>query len=535
MEFDYVIAGGGSAGCVLANRLSEDPSVTVCLLEAGQGQGKDLSIRVPMMVPVAALVGWRRNWHFKTTPQPGLNGRRGYQPRGKGLGGSSAINAMIYARGHALDYDRWRDDGCPDWGYQDVLPYFKKAENNQRGQDAFHGDSGPLQVSDPSYKSDIAHDFIQACGQNQISHNPDFNGQRLDGAGFFQLSHFHDYRKGQRCSAAAGYLHPVMDRPNLKVITGAKAQKILISKGKAEGLKYRCKGQVHEVKARYEVIVSAGALQSPQLLMLSGIGDGAALQRLGIEVTHHAPGVGQNLSDHIDLVLSYAVRDRQANGVSFSTIARALQHLPQYRKQGTGLWSTNFAEASAFFSVGDADQAYPNAQLHFVTASIENHWPRLWPGLAVSCHACLLRPKSRGSVQLASSDPEASPLIDPNFLAEDADVQNLLQAVKVMRQIFETAPLKDKVVKGLTAPGDLSDEALIELIRNKADTIYHPVGTCRMGSDEGAVVDPSLKVRGLEGLRVVDASIMPALVSGNTNAPTIMIAEKAADMINASR
>lgn len=535
MGFDYVIVGGGSAGATLASRLTEDPSVSVCLLEAG-GEGKDLFVRVPALVP-AALQSKKLNWHFDTVPQAGLNGRQGYQPRGKALGGSSAVNGMVYIRGHQKDYDNWRDLGCVGWGYDDVLPYFRKAENNERGEDAFHGGNGPLQVSDSSYRSDVTELFIDACANNGVPRNPDFNGTEQDGAGYYQVTTFHDGQyRGNRCSTAAAYLFPNLSRPNLHIITGAQASKILFEGKRATGVEY-IKGKAkYSVNARAEVIVAGGTFQSPQLLMLSGIGDEKELTEQGISTIAHNPNVGKNLQDHLDVLLGFHVKKSvKTFSASLGGLINVLKAIPEYRRSGTGFWSTQYSEAGAFFSVGDDAQGWPDTQLHFIPSYGADHGRKVESKAAISCHTCYLRPKSRGSVSLASSDPLAAPLIDPNFLGDESDLIHTLRGVKKMREIMLSAPLAEHIVSEFTTAGVHTDDELIEVIRNTADTVYHPVGTCRMGSDQTSVVDLELKVRGVENLRVVDGSIMPELNSGNTNAPIIMIAEKAADLIKNAR
>ena len=534
IEFDYVIVGGGSAGCVLASRLTENPDISVCLLEYG-GDGKDLAVRVPagliLLVPGKPVK--LNNWCFYTEPQAHLNDRRGFQPRGQCLGGSSAINAMVYTRGSALDYERWVEQGCTGWGYDDVLPYFIKAENNVRGGDDLHGDSGPLNVSDLLSPRDISKAFVEAGVANGLDHNDDFNGNKQDGVGLYQVTHFHGEKQGQRCSAAAGYLHPVQERSNLTVITHAQVNRVIIEDNKAVGVIYEKGGAEETVMANHEVILSGGAFGSPKVLMLSGIGPKDQLQDLGIKVIVDAPEVGENLQDHLDVVFDYEVNTKDVFGVGAIAGMNFFKAMRQWRKDGTGLLSTNYAEAGAFFSVGDAPKEWPNTQLHFAIARVMNHGRDLKLGYAVSVHSCYLRPESRGTVKLASTDPSAAPLIDPNYLSHPKDVEYMIAGAERTRAIMAETPMAAYITEDYPAPY-LEKDGMLGFIRNRSDTIYHPVGTCRMGPDAQSVVDLELKVRGVQGLRVIDASIMPTLISANTNAPTIMIAEKLADIIKAN-
>lgn len=531
MQFDYVIVGGGSAGSTLASRLSEDPAITVCLLEAG-GKGDGLLVRAPAAV-VAMLPGRPKinNWAFETIPQRGLNGRKGYQPRGKALGGSSAINAMLYVRGHAKDYDEWADLGCDGWNWDAVLPYFRRAENNERGADAAHGGSGPLQVSNQKSPRPITRAFIEAGQALQIREVADFNAGDNEGIGEYQVTQFHAKDKnGERCSAAAAYLHPVMNRKNLTVLTKAQASRILFEGKRAIGVAYRQNGQDKQVMARNEVVLCGGAFNSPQLLQLSGVGRPEDIAPHGIDMVHELPGVGQNLQDHLDFTLAYKSKDRDNFGISLPGSLSLLKHISEWRKTGRSMIATPFAEGAAFLKTeSHLDRA--DIQLHFVISIVDDHARKLHMGHGFSCHVCVLRPKSRGSVGLTTSDPMAPPRIDPQFLADPEDLAVLIKGVRKTRQIMQTAPLADYIHKELFIKEEPDDAALERHIRARADTIYHPVGTCKMGQDDMAVVDPELKVRGMEGLRVVDASVMPRLIGGNTNAPTIMIAEKAADMI----
>jgi len=524
--YDYLIIGGGSAGCVLAARLSEDPTVQVALLEAGPRDDSVL-IHCPAGLALLAKTG-QANWQFGTVPQAGLNGRCGYQPRGKVLGGSSSVNAMIYTRGHRRDYDDWAAQGNPGWSYDEVLPYFKRAEDNVRGADAFHGAGGPLHVMDLACPNRHSPDFVAAARQAGYPANPDFNGAEQEGVGLYQVTH----KNGERFSAAKAYLTPNRSRPNLHIITGAQATRILLDGRRAVGVEFLQQGQRRELRATREVLLCAGALQSPQLLMLSGIGPAAHLHQHGIALQHELPGVGQHLQDHVDVVLVYdAPALVDLFGLSLRGMARLLRGIGEWRRQRSGLLTTNFAEAGGFIR-SCAEEAIPDLQLHFVVGKLVNHGRTTTTGHGYSCHVCLLRPQSRGSVQLAGPDPLAAPLIDPNFLAERDDVERLVRGFRLMRNLLAQPALADLGGRELAASAAArSDTEIEQYIRSHADTIYHPAGSCRMGPGPLDVVDAQLRVHGLQGLRVVDASIMPSLVGGNTNAPVIMIAEKAADLI----
>lgn len=530
MEFDYVIAGGGSAGCVLAARLSEDPSVSVCLIEAG-GAGRDFLIRAPAMV--ATMVSGRpkiNNWALFTEPQPGLNGRRGFQPRGRALGGSSAINAMLYIRGHPSDYDDWANDGAEGWDWAACLPYFRAAEGNARGTSDWHGADGPLQVADQRQPCAITRAFVDACESLQIPRNDDFNGPEQAGAGLYQVTQFHTGpRKGERCSAAAAWLHPAMTRPNLTVITRARADRITLDGKRASGIAFTRRGRQHHARARHEVIVSGGAFGSPRLLMLSGIGPADELRAQGIEVVHELPGVGQNLQDHLDYVLSYRSKRADVVGLNPAGTLRLIRAGLDWRRSGEGLFASPMAEGAAFLK-SDPALTRPDLQLHFVVGIVDDHLRRVHLANGYSCHVCVLRPFARGHVGLRDANPASPPRIDPGYLSDPRDLALMMKGARKMETILESAALAPWSGKRLY-PHNGSDSALEADIRNRADTIYHPVGTCRMGRDPLAVVDPRLKVHGLEGLRVVDASVMPRLIGGNTNAPTTMIAERAAAFI----
>ena len=518
--FDTVIVGAGSAGCVLANRLSADPARRVCLVEAGPRD------RSPLIHIPAGLLGTlptrHMNWAFQTVPQPGLGGRRGYQPRGRVLGGSSSINAMIYMRGHRGDYDDWAALGNPGWSYADVLPVFRRSEDQARGADEFHGTGGELAVADLASPVAAARAFVESAVRTGLAANRDFNGASQDGAGLYQVTQ----RRGRRCSAAVAFLRPALARPNLTVLTGRHATRIAFDGGRASGVEVEGPGGGARINAAREVILSAGVFGSPQLLLLSGIGPREELARHGIAQRHELPGVGANLVDHVDLALVYRSADTRLMGITLRTAVRAVPGYFAWRWRGTGLLTTNFAEAGAFLRTrGGLDR--PDVQLHFVNGLVDDHARRLHHGYGISCHVAVLRPKSRGTVRLPSANPRAAPAIDPNFLSADEDVATLLAGVRRAREIMEGAPLAPHRGAEMFADGD-SDDALIARIRRRADTIYHPVGSCRMGRDGMAVVDASLRVHGVEGLSVVDASVMPTIVGGNTNAPAIMIAEKAA-------
>ncbi|MDA8870503.1 GMC family oxidoreductase N-terminal domain-containing protein [Rhizobiaceae bacterium] len=523
-QFDYIVVGGGSGGCAVAGRLSEDASTSVCLLEAG-GDGKSWLYRMPSAV--AAIIPTKLgNYGYETVPQPGLNGRKGYQPRGKALGGSSAINAMLYVRGHPGDYDEWRDLGCTGWGFDDVLPLFKRAEGNTRGDSDFHSGTGPLSVSDQRSPHAITHAFVEAGREVQLPVNEDFNGERQEGVGLYQVTQ----KDGERCSAAAAYIHPHMSRPNLDVRTKSKVERVIFEQGRAVGVVVDGK----TIRARREIILAGGAFNTPDLLMRSGIGPAAQLKEHGIEVVADRAEVGENLQDHIDYIMAWKSDRKDVFGISGGGTMDLLRGVFEWRNKRTGPLTTPFAEGGAFLK-STPDQTRPDLQLHFVCALVDDHLRKTHLGHGFSCHVCLLRPKSLGTVRLeAGGGPKAKPIIDMGFLTARSDMDTMITGYRKMRQIMEAGPLAPWRGKELYTDGSEDDAQIEQIIRDRADTVYHPVGTCRMGSDEASVVDPQLRVRGVDGLRIADASIMPRIIGGNTNAPTIMIGEKCADLLRAA-
>lgn len=523
---DYIVVGGGSGGCVVASRLSEDPSISVCLLEAG-GDGTGAMINIPAGA-VAMLPTKINNWAFETTPQPGLNGRRGYQPRGKTLGGSSAINAMVYIRGDKTDYDRWAtQEGCAGWSYKDVLPYFKLSECNERIHNKYHGRTGLLNVSDLRTDNPFQQRYLKAGEQAGYKITDDFNGADQEGVGIYQVTQKH----GERWSVARGYLLPYIGkRDNLTVHTQALVERIVFKGKKAVAVEVSINGQQFTLEARKEIILAAGALQTPQLLMVSGVGDSAELSQHGIPVVHHLPGVGKNLQDHPDFIFGYTSKSVDTMGISLKGSWKMLKEIFRFRRERRGMLTSNFAEGGAFLKTKPELPA-PDVQLHFVIALVDDHARNFHMSHGVSCHVCLLRPRSRGSLQLQGKSMTQAPLIDIGFLSDPQDLEDMVAGYKMTEKLMKAPAMAEWIDKDLFTAEVKNDDDIREILRKRTDTVYHPTGTCKMGTGAMSVVDPELKVYGIEGLRIVDGSAMPSLVGGNTNAPIVMMAEKAVDMI----
>ena len=527
MEADYVVIGAGSAGCVLANRLSADPRNKVILLEAG---GRDLNpwIHIPVGY-FKTIHNPSVDWCYATEPDPGLNGRSIEWPRGKVLGGSSSLNGLLYVRGQSQDYDRWRQMGNAGWGWDDVLPLFKRAERNERGADEFHGDQGPLSVSNMRIQRPITDAWVAAAQAAGYKFNPDYNGADQEGVGFFQLTS----RNGRRCSSAVAYLNPAKSRENLTIITHALADRIEITEGRATGVTYSDKGgRQQTVTARREIVLCGGAINSPQLLMLSGIGDPDQLSDHGIEVKKALPGVGKNLQDHLQARLVYKCNEPTLNDEVSSLFGQAKIGL-KYVLFRAGPMTMAASLATGFLKTRD-DLETPDIQFHVQPLSAENPGKGADKFSAFTMSVCQLRPESKGEIRLGSAHPRDYPKIIPNYLSAETDCRTIVEGVKIARRIARHAPLSTKISEEFRPHASLGmddDVATLDWARNNTASIYHPTGTCKMGDGPEAVVDHKLRVHGIAGLRVADCSIMPEIVSGNTNAPAIMIGEKASDLM----
>jgi choline dehydrogenase len=517
---DYVIVGAGSAGCVLANRLSEDPAVSVLLIEAG-GRDRHPNIKIP--AAFAKQFQTSMDWDFATEPEPHCEDRSLYIPRGKSLGGSSSMNAMLYVRGHPLDYEGWERAGATGWGWDDIRPYFLRAEDNARGPSEHHAVGGPLRVEDERSPRPLTGRFLAACEQAGVPRIDDYNGPEQDGASLAQVTQ----RNGRRWSAADAYLRPALDRPNLDLLTGVQVLAVELAGGRAVGVRHASKrGATSIAEAGTEVILAAGSIGSPQLLLLSGIGPTAQLAELGIDVAADLPGVGENLQDHPYLVAVWDV----PGGGSLAD-AEKPKNLLEYVLRRTGPLTSSVAEALAFVR-SRPGLAQPDLEFHFAPAYFVDNGFEEYDGHAITMGPVLLSPKSRGWVRLRSADPTAKPRILTNSLAEPEDVAALVAGTRLAREIAAAGPFAEVLGRELFPGADVAtDEDLAADLRRRVELIYHPVGTCRIGSDEDAVVDPELRVRGVEALRVIDASVMPTVPSGNTNAPTIAVAERGADLI----
>ena len=523
--FDYIIVGAGSAGCVLANRLTASGHHRVLLLEAG-GADRNMWIHIPLGYGKLAT-NPKVNWLYKSEPEPELNNRQITQPRGKVLGGSSSINGLLYVRGQHEDYDHWRQLGNTGWGFAEVLPYFRRAEDQQRGEDAMHGVGGPLAVSDVSEPHPLCEAFIDASGQAGYPRNDDFNGATQEGVGYFQLT----TKNGRRWSTAVGYLRPARRRPNLKIATDALATRLLFSGRRAVGVEYRQGDTLHTAHANAEVIVAGGAFNSPQLLQLSGIGPAELLRQHGIPVIADMPGVGADLQDHLQVRIQYRCTEPiTMNDVINDWRYRYGEGL-RYVLSRKGLLTIGAGYAGAFLRTRP-ELATPDVQIHFLIFSADTAGASLHDFSGFMVSVCQLRPESRGFVRIKSRDPSVPPAIQPRYLTDRFDCDTVVDGLKLMRRIMEQPSMRRYIAEELTpGPHCVSDAELLAFAREAGTTVYHPTSTCRMGNDERAVVDSRLRLRGFERLRIVDASIMPALVSGNTNAPVVMIAEKGADMI----
>lgn len=524
-KYDYIVVGAGSAGCVLANRLSADGTTRVALLEAG-GRDTNPWIHVPVGY-FKTIHNPSTDWCYVTEPDPGLGGRQLKWPRGKVLGGSSSINGLLYVRGQREDYDRWAELGCKGWSYSDVLPYFRRAENQTRGEDEFHGVGGPLHVSNMSFARPICDDFIAGVEATGTPRNDDINGETQEGVGYYQLT----AHKGRRCSSAVAYLKPARARHNLDIITKAMVHRIACADGRAVAVEFERNGQRQRIEASAEILLCAGAIGSPQLLELSGIGNGQHLQSLGIDCIADRPSVGENLQDHLQLRAVFKTRKPVTLNDELSNPLQKFKAGLQYVLTRTGPLSMAASQVYAFSRTRLSNQR-PDIQYHFQPLSADSPGEGLHPFSAITASVCQLRPESRGHIHIQSPDADVHPRIVPNYLSTELDCQTAVESLRHVRAVMASAPMQDHIKETLLPdPAAQDDEALLAEARRIANTIYHPAGTCRMGADADSVLDPRLRVRGIDRLRVIDASAMPEIVSGNTNAPVIMMAERAADLI----
>jgi len=529
-EFDIIIVGAGSAGAVLANRLSENPKLSVCLLEAG---GKDTNPAIHIPFGLSFLSDIKSvNWGFETHQEANLDGRELFWPRGKTLGGSSSINAMCYIRGAAQNYNDWAESGLSGWSWNDVLPYFKKSEDNTRGASEFHAIGGCQTVSDLKHTNPLSRDFVTSSVANGLAESPDFNSENQEGVGLYQVTQ----RNGSRCSTAKGFLSDeIQARPNLHIMTNVEVKRVTLDNNIATGIEIFSNSTKQFLYAKKRVILSAGAIGSPQILMQSGIGNESHLKSLGIEVKAHLPGVGQNLQDHLDGTILFRTKDKRSYGLSASALLKSAAEPFNYWLNKEGMFTSNIAEGGAFFK-SDPEMRLPDIQLHFLPALLIDHGRSKPWGHGFTIHFCNLYPKSRGEILLKKVDGEISADIRPNYLSHEDDIKPLVAGFKWCRKISNTSPLGDAAKEWIPGEEVQSDEEIVDYLRSNAESVYHPVGTCKMGveGDELAVVDERLNVKGMSHLMVVDASVMPTIIGGNTNAPTIMIAEKAADLLKAS-
>jgi choline dehydrogenase len=525
-DYDYIVVGAGSAGAVLAARLSESAATRVLLLEAGPADNS-LWIHLPIGYG-KTMWSTKYNWCFHTGPEPNMNGRQIYWPRGKTLGGSSSINGLIYIRGQREDYDHWAALGNRGWGYDDVLPYFIKSESNELDEGDFHGANGPLKVSNIQGKNELIEAFIAGAGEQGVPRTTDFNGLHQEGAGYYQLT----THKGLRCSTAVAYLKPAKRRSNLRIETHARATRIEFEGTKAVGVRYMQNGVSKKANCRSEVLLCAGAIQSPQLLQLSGVGPKALLQKFGVDVIHDSPGVGENLQDHLQVRLTFECTKPITTNDALNSLLGKTKLGMEWLFKRSGPLAVGINQGGCFMRALPEQSVTPDIQFHVATLSADMAGGKVHPFSGFTFSVCQLRPESRGHVRIRSNDVQDAPEMQPNYLSTELDRQTTVVAIKVARNIAASKAMQPYVKREVKpGPDSHEDSELLEFARNTGATIFHPSGTCKMGHDSMAVVDDRLRVRGVQGLRVVDCSVMPTLISGNTNGPVVMMAEKAVDMI----